>query len=106
MGGLIIVVDVKIKFVFIYVVFKFVVMIFNCVVMCYVYFYLDGSGLVDFKVLKLEEWLEVIWEVGENICCVNMDEVIKEDIKEWKVGEIVLLLGKMLIGCDVVYKCI
>lgn len=73
-------VDVKIKLLFIYVVFKLVVMIFNCVVICYVYFYFDGLGFVEFMLLKLEDWLEVIWEVSENICCVNFDDVMKEDI--------------------------
>lgn len=80
MGGLIIVVDVKIKIVLIYVVLKLVVMILNCVVICYVYFMLDGLGLVDFKVFKFEDWLEVMFEVGEGICCVDLNILIKEDM--------------------------
>ena len=44
------------------------------------------------------------WEVSENTRRVNLDEVTKEDIQEWKVGETVLLSGKMLTGRDAAHK--
>ena len=104
LGGLTTVVDVKIKSVPTHAASKPVAMIPNCAATRHAHFYLDGSGPADLKAPKLEEWPEVTWEVGENTRRVNMDEVTKEDIKEWKVGETVLLSGKMLTGRDAAHK--
>ena len=104
LGGLTTVVDVKIKSVPTHAASKPVAMIPNCAATRHAHFYLDGSGPADFKAPKLEEWPEVTWEVSENTRRVNMDEVTKEDIKEWKVGETVLLSGKMLTGRDAAHK--
>ena len=83
---------------------KPVAMIPNCAATRHAHFYLDGSGPADLKAPKLEEWPEVTWEVSENTRRVNMDEVTKEYIQEWKVGETVLLSGKMLTGRDAAHK--
>ena len=104
LGGLTTVVDVKIKSVPTYAASKPVAMIPNCAATRHAHFHLDGSGPADLKAPKLEEWPEVTWEVSENTRRVNMDEVTKEDIKEWKVGETVLLSGKMLTGRDAAHK--
>ena len=104
LGGLTTVVDVKIKSVPTHAASKPVAMIPNCAATRHAHFYLDGSGPADLKAPKLEEWPEVTWEVGENTRRVNMDEVTKEDIKDWKVGETVLLSGKMLTGRDAAHK--
>jgi len=104
LGGLTTVVDVKIKSVPTHAASKPVAMIPNCAATRHAHFYLDGSGPADLKAPKLEEWPEVTWEVSENTRRVNMDEVTKEDIKEWKVGETVLLSGKMLTGRDAAHK--
>ncbi len=104
LGGLTTVVDVKIMSLPTHAASKPVAMIPNCAATRHAHFYLDGSGPADLKAPKLEEWPEVTWEVGENTRRVNMDEVTKEDIKEWKVGETVLLSGKMLTGRDAAHK--
>ncbi|MFS1703998.1 fumarate hydratase [Aestuariibacter sp. GS-14] len=104
LGGLTTVVDVKIKSVPTHAASKPVAMIPNCAATRHAHFYLDGSGPADLKAPKLEEWPEVTWEVGANTRRVNMDEVTKDDIKEWKVGETVLLSGKMLTGRDAAHK--
>ncbi|MDC8831020.1 fumarate hydratase [Alteromonas gilva] len=104
LGGLTTVVDVKIKSVPTHAASKPVAMIPNCAATRHAHFYLDGSGPADLKAPKLEEWPEVTWEVSENTRRVNMDDVTKEDIKEWKVGETVLLSGKMLTGRDAAHK--
>ena len=44
------------------------------------------------------------WEVSENTRRVNMDELTKASILDWKVGETVLLSGKMLTGRDAAHK--
>ncbi|MEC9061824.1 MAG: FumA C-terminus/TtdB family hydratase beta subunit, partial [Pseudomonadota bacterium] len=104
LGGLTTVVDVKIKSLPTHAASKPVAMIPNCAATRHAHFYLDGSGPAELTPPKLEDWPEVTWEVGENTRRVNLDEVTKEDIQEWKVGETVLLSGKMLTGRDAAHK--
>ncbi|MAI36554.1 fumarate hydratase [Alteromonas sp.] len=104
LGGLTTVVDVKIKSLPTHAASKPVAMIPNCAATRHAHFYLDGSGAADFTPPRLEDWPEVTWEVGENTRRVNLNDVTKEDIQDWKVGETVLLSGKMLTGRDAAHK--
>ncbi|MCG7562423.1 MULTISPECIES: fumarate hydratase [Pseudoalteromonas] len=104
LGGLTTVVDVKIKSAPTHAASKPVVMIPNCAATRHVHFTLDGSGPADLKAPKLEDWPEVTWEVGEDTRRVNLDEITKEDIQDWKMGETVLLSGKILTGRDAAHK--
>lgn len=104
LGGLTTVVDVKIMSVPTHAASKPVAMIPNCAATRHAHFYLDGSGPADLKQPKLEDWPEITWEVGANTRRVNLDEVTQADIAQWKVGETVLLSGKMLTGRDAMHK--
>ncbi|MFC3120064.1 fumarate hydratase [Agaribacter flavus] len=104
LGGLTTVVDVKIKSVPTHAASKPVAMIPNCAATRHAHFYLDGSGPAELKAPALDDWPEVTWEVSEGTRRVNMDTLTKEDIQEWKVGETVLLSGKMLTGRDAAHK--
>ncbi|GEK09896.1 fumarate hydratase [Pseudoalteromonas peptidolytica] len=104
LGGLTTVVDVKIKTAPTHAASKPVVMIPNCAATRHVHFTLDGSGPADLKAPKLEDWPEVTWEVGEDTRRVNLDTLTKDDIQEWKMGETVLLSGKILTGRDAAHK--
>ncbi len=44
------------------------------------------------------------WEVGDNTRRVNVDEITKDDVQDWKSGETVLLSGKILTGRDAAHK--
>ncbi|MEJ6476460.1 fumarate hydratase [Pseudoalteromonas piscicida] len=104
LGGLTTVVDVKIKTAPTHAASKPVVMIPNCAATRHVHFTLDGSGPADLKAPKLEDWPEVTWEVGEDTRRVDLDTLTKDDIQEWKMGETVLLSGKILTGRDAAHK--
>ncbi|TRX56415.1 fumarate hydratase [Thalassomonas sp. M1454] len=104
LGGLTTVVDVKINSVPTHAASKPVVMIPNCAATRHVHFHLDGSGPADLTPPKLEEWPEITWEVGENVRRVNVDELAKADVSEWKTGETVLLSGTILTGRDAAHK--
>ena len=104
LGGLTTVVDIKIKSLPTHAASKPVAMIPNCAATRHSHFYLDGSGPAELTPPKLEDWPEVTWEVSENTRRVNMDELTKESIQDWKVGETVLLSGKMLTGRDAAHK--
>lgn len=104
LGGLTTVVDVKIKSLPTHAASKPVAMIPNCAATRHAHFFLDGSGPAELKAPKLEDWPDITWEVGANTRRVNMDSLTKEDIQDWKVGETVLLSGKMLTGRDAAHK--
>jgi fumarate hydratase class I len=104
LGGLTTVVDIKVKSVPTHAASKPVVMIPNCAATRHAHFHLDGSGPAELQTPKLEDWPEVTWEVGENTRRVNLDELTPEAIQEWKVGETLLLNGKMLTGRDAAHK--
>ncbi|WP_100641547.1 fumarate hydratase [Alteromonas facilis] len=104
LGGLTTVVDIKIKSMPTHAASKPIAMIPNCAATRHAHFTLDGSGPAELRAPKLEEWPEVTWEVSENTRRVNLDTVTKDDVKEWKVGETILLSGKMLTGRDAAHK--
>ncbi|MCW8327304.1 fumarate hydratase [Photobacterium sp. SDRW27] len=104
LGGLTTVVDVKIKTAPTHAASKPVCMIPNCAATRHVHFTLDGSGPAELTPPKLEDWPEVTWEVGDNVRRVNIDEVTKEDVQEWRSGETILLSGKILTGRDAAHK--
>lgn len=79
-------------------------MIPNCAATRHVHFTLDGTGPAKLTPPKLDDWPEVTWEVGENTRRVNVDEITKSDVQEWKSGETVLLSGKILTGRDAAHK--
>lgn len=104
LGGLTTVVDIKIKSMPTHAASKPVAMIPNCAATRHAHFYLDGSGPAELTPPRLEDWPEITWEVGENTRRVNMNELSKADIQDWKVGETILLSGKMLTGRDAAHK--
>ncbi|MBC3764440.1 fumarate hydratase [Neptunicella marina] len=104
LGGLTTVVDIKIKSLPTHAASKPVAMIPNCAATRHAHFYLDGSGPAELKAPKLEDWPQVTWEVGEQTRRVNLDDLKRDDILDWKAGETVLLSGKMLTGRDAAHK--
>ncbi|MEZ8152373.1 fumarate hydratase [Vibrio splendidus] len=104
LGGLTTVVDVKIKTAPTHAASKPVCLIPNCAATRHVHFTLDGSGPAKLTPPKLEEWPDITWEAGANTRRVNLDEITKEDVQEWKTGETVLLSGKILTGRDAAHK--
>ncbi|MCH1921290.1 fumarate hydratase [Shewanella sp. A3A] len=104
LGGLTTILDVKIKTAPTHAASKPVCIIPNCAATRHVHFHLDGTGPADLTPPKLEDWPEVTWEVGENVRRVNVNDLKKADVSEWKAGETVLLSGKILTGRDAAHK--
>lgn len=104
LGGMTTVLDVKIKSLPTHAASKPVTLIPNCAATRHVHFTLDGSGVADLAPPKLEDWPDVTFELGDDARRVNLNEVTKEDIQEWKMGETVLLSGKLLTGRDAAHK--
>ncbi len=104
LGGLTTVVDIKINSVPTHAASKPVVMIPNCAATRHVHFHLDGSGPADLSPPKLEDWPEITWQIGEDVRRVNVNELSKADVSQWKTGETVLLNGTILTGRDAAHK--
>lgn len=104
LGGLTTVVDVKINSLPTHAASKPVTMIPNCAATRHVHFHLDGSGPADLQPPKLEDWPDITFEVGDNARRVNLDTLTAADVREWKMGETVLLSGKLLTGRDAAHK--
>ncbi len=104
LGGLTTVLDVKIMDCPTHAASLPICMIPNCAATRHTHFTLNGNGPAVLTPPSLDDWPEVTFEVGSNTRRVNLDEITPEDVKEWKVGETVLLNGKMLTGRDAAHK--
>ncbi|MGY5453320.1 fumarate hydratase [Agarivorans sp. MS3-6] len=104
LGGLTTVLDVKVKSCPTHAASKPVVMIPNCAATRHAHFHLDGSGPAVLTPPKLEDWPEITWDVGDNVRRVDVNTITKEEIASWKMGETVLLNGKILTGRDAAHK--
>jgi len=104
LGGLTTVLDVKVKDFPTHAANKAVAIIPNCAATRHAHFTLDGSGPVAIEPPSLEDWPEVTREAGGDVRRVNLDTVTREEIKDWKPGDQLLLNGKMLTGRDAAHK--
>lgn len=104
LGGVTTVVDVKIKSLPTHAASKPVTLIPNCAATRHVHFTLDGTGPADLQPPRLEDWPDITFEVGENVRRVNLDELSKADVQDFRMGETLLLSGKLLTGRDAAHK--
>ncbi|WP_019520725.1 fumarate hydratase [Faucicola boevrei] len=103
LGGLTTVLDVKVLDFPTHAASKAVAMIPNCAATRHVHFTLDGSGEADMPVPPLSDWPEV--EFGSNdVIRVNVNELTKEKLSQFKIGDTLLLSGKILTGRDAAHK--
>jgi len=104
LGGLSVVLDVKIRDYPTHAVSKPVAMIPNCAATRHVHFVLDGSGPADLQPPSLDDWPKVTWTPPTQARRVDLDTLTKAEIAKWKPGDILLLSGKMLTGRDAAHK--
>ena len=104
LGGLTTILDVKIMDYPTHAASLPICMIPNCAATRHTPFTLKGDGPAVLTPPSLDQWPEVTFEVGANTRRVNLDEITPESVKEWKVGETILLNGKMLTGRDAAHK--
>ncbi|MDK4696898.1 fumarate hydratase [Kingella negevensis] len=103
LGGLTTVLDVKILDYPTHAAGKPVAMIPNCAATRHVEFELDGSGPVNLEAPSLEDWPDITYSPDNGIR-VDLDNLTKEDIANWKMGDVLLLNGKILTGRDAAHK--
>ncbi|MFA6120639.1 MAG: fumarate hydratase [Sideroxydans sp.] len=104
LGGLTTVLDVKILDYPTHAASKPIALIPNCAATRHAHFELDGSGVATFTPPKIEDYPDVHWHPAADARHINLDTVTREDIKQWKPGDTLLLSGKLLTGRDAAHK--
>lgn len=103
LGGLTTVLDIKIKDYPTHAASLPVAMIPNCAATRHAHITLDGSGPVYLDPPKLEDWPDIHWK-AEGAKRVNINQLKKEDLAQFKPGETLLLTGSLLTGRDAAHK--
>jgi fumarate hydratase class I len=103
LGGLTTVLDVKVKDYPTHAANLPIAMIPNCAATRHAHFVLDGSGPVALDPPSLDDWPKLTYNPA-NARRVNLDTVTREDVATWKLGEVLLLSGKLLTGRDAAHK--
>ncbi len=104
LGGLTTVLDVKILDYPTHAASLPVAMIPNCAATRHAHFTLDGSGTAVFEPPNLDQWPQIVWDVGPRARKVDLNSLTPKDISEWQPGETLLLSGTMLTGRDAAHK--
>ena len=103
LGGVTTVLDVKVKEFPTHAASLPVSIIPNCAATRHVHFTLDGSGPAEFSPPPMEIWPEIVQD-HSNSRKVCLDNLGREDIRKWKIGESLLISGKILTGRDAAHK--
>jgi len=105
LGGLTTVLDVKVLDYPCHAANLPVALVPNCAATRHCHFHLDGTGPAKIEPPKLEDWPAVTWTPDtKSALRVNLDTLTKEEVASWKVGQKLLLNGKMLTGRDAAHK--
>ena len=106
LGGLTTVVDVKVTSYPTHAASKPVALIPQCAANRHVKFSLDGSGPAILIPPTLDDWPDI--DLGTpfqgNSKRINLDTLTREETASWRVGETLLLSGKMITGRDAAHK--
>src|SRR5580698_708643 len=99
LGGLTTVLDIKVLDYPTHAVNLPVAMIPNCAATRHAHFVLDGSGPVALDPPSFDDWPKLTYAVS-TARRVNLATVTREEVATWKLGEVLLLSGKLLTGRD------
>ena len=104
LGGLTTVLDVKIKDYPTHAASLPVAIIPNCAANRHIHFKMKGDGPVKLKPPNLEVWPKAEWFPKETSTRVNLDTLQRKDLEKCKLGQSLLLSGKILTARDAAHK--
>ena len=104
LGGLITVLDVKLLDYPTHAASLPVAMIPNCAATRHIHFELDGTGPAELTPPSLDEWPQIPNDISSKGRRVDVDQLTREEIRDWRPGENLLLCGKILTGRDAAHK--
>jgi len=103
LGGLSLVLDVKVNDYPTHAASKPVALLPNCAATRHAHFNLDGSGPAHLEPPSLEDWPRLTLDFSSSRR-VNLDTIKREETLTWKSGERLLLSGRLLTGRDAAHK--
>ena len=103
LGGVTTVLDVKVKEYPTHAASLPVGMIPNCAATRHVHFTLDGSGPAELPTPSLDSWPKIVRD-SSAARRVDLNELTKDDVRSWKIGETLLISGKIYTGRDAAHK--
>ncbi len=104
LGGLTTVLDVKIKDYPTHAASLPVAIIPNCAATRHIHFELDGTGPADLIPPKMEFYPKEEWQPNSASIPVNINQITKQDLSQFKAGDTLLLSGKILTARDAAHK--
>jgi fumarate hydratase class I len=104
LGGLISVLDVKLKTFATHAASLPVALIPNCAATRHVHFSLDGSGPARFIPPDLADWPDLPEDRSSTLRRVDLSGLSADTVREWKVGETLLLSGRLYTGRDAAHR--
>ncbi len=104
LGGLTTVLDVKIKDYPTHAASLPVAIIPNCAANRHIHFRMPDDGPIKLKPPNLEVWPKAEWSPKETSTRVNIDTLQKKDLEKFKLGQSLLLSGKILTARDAAHK--
>jgi fumarate hydratase, class I len=104
LGGLQSVLDVKLKTFSAHAASLPVALIPNCAATRHVHFSLDGSGPAQFTPPDLTDWPDLADDPAAILRRVDLDDLSADSVRDWKVGETLLLSGKLYTGRDAAHR--
>ena len=103
LGGLTTVLDVKVLDFPTHAASKAVAIIPNCAATRHIHFTLDGQGEAALPIPSLSDWPEVSFG-SDDVIKVNVNDLTKETLGQFNIGDTLLLSGKILTGRDAAHK--
>jgi fumarate hydratase class I len=77
----------------------------NCAANRIVTFELDGTGPAVFEEPELTDWPEIVLtRTDASARRIDLDHLTQQEVRAWKIGETLLLSGKLLTGRDAAHK--
>lgn len=104
LGGLITVLDVKIRTYPTHAASLPVALIPNCAASRHIHFVLDGSGPAQFTPPSLEDWPPIVWAPDTEARRIALEALTPEEVASWRVGERLLLSGWIITARDAAHK--
>ena len=104
LGGLQSVLDVKLRTFAAHAASLPVALIPNCAATRHIHFTLDGSGPARFAPPDLGDWPDLPDDPASGLRRVDLDRLSADAVRDWRVGETLLLSGTLLTGRDAAHR--
>lgn len=105
LGGLTTVLDVKIKTLPSHAASLPVALIPNCAADRHITFSLDGTGPATFEAPDAGDWPQIVLEQTAGAATrVDLNTLTREAVQQWRVGQTLLLSGRLLSARDAAHK--